>query len=64
MVCECIVLGHRVSKEGLEVEKAKISITENLVPPMNVNGVRNFLGHAGFYWRFIRYFSKMARPLF
>ena len=43
MVHEGIVLGHRVSKEGLEVYKAKILAIENLVPPMNVKGVRSFL---------------------
>ena len=49
MVREGIVLGHRVFKEGLEVDKAKISTIENLVPFMNVKGVRNFLGNACFY---------------
>ena len=49
MVCEGIVIGHRVSKEGLEVDKAKISTIENLAPPTNVKGVRSFLGYAGFY---------------
>ena len=49
MVKEGIVLGHRVSKNGLEVDKAKISVIEQLPPPINVKGVRSFLGHAGFY---------------
>ena len=63
MVCEGIVLGHHVSKEGLEVDKAKISTIENLSPPINVKGVRIFLGHMGFYRRFIKDFSKIVRPL-
>ena len=49
MVREGIVLCHWVSKEGIEVDKEKISVIENLVPSMNVKGVRSFLGHEGFY---------------
>ncbi|XP_060961611.1 uncharacterized protein LOC133031876 [Cannabis sativa] len=49
MVTEGIVLGHKISKAGIEVDKAKVSTIENLPPPVSVNGVRSFLGHAGFY---------------
>ena len=56
-------MGHRVSQEGLEVDRAKISSLEHLPPPMNVEGIRSFLGHASFYHRFIKDFSKIARPL-
>ena len=63
MVCEGIALRHRVSNEGLEVDKANISTIENLALLMNVKGVRIFLGHAGFYRRFIKDFSKIVRPL-
>ncbi|GJS02033.1 reverse transcriptase domain-containing protein [Tanacetum coccineum] len=63
MVKEGIVLGHKVSGAGLEVNKAKIDVSSKLPPPTNVKGIRNFLGHAGFYRRFIKDFSKITRPL-
>ena len=63
MVREGIVLGHRVSERGIEVDRAKIEVIEQLPPPTNVKGVRSFLGHAGFYRGFIKDFSRLARPL-
>ena len=63
MVCEGIVLGHLVSERGIEVDKATIEVIEKLPPPINVKGIRSFLGHAGFYRRFIASFSQIARPL-
>ena len=63
MVWEGIVLGHRVSERGIEVDRAKIEVIEQLPPPMNVKGVRSFLGHAGFYRRFIKDFSQISHPL-
>jgi hypothetical protein len=63
MVREGIVLGHKISEKGIEVDKAKIEVIEQLPPPTNVKGIRSFLGHAGFYRRFIENFSQIARPL-
>ncbi|GJS07144.1 reverse transcriptase domain-containing protein [Tanacetum coccineum] len=63
MVKEGIVLGHKVSSTGLEVDKAKIDVISKLPPPTNIKGVRSFLEHAGFYRRFIKDFLKIARPL-
>ena len=63
MVKEGIVLGHWISKRGIEVDKAKIETIEKLPPPSSVKGIRSFLGVAGFYRRFIKEFSKIAKPL-
>ncbi|GJR12723.1 reverse transcriptase domain-containing protein [Tanacetum coccineum] len=63
MVKEGIVLGHKVSSAGLEVDKAKIDVISKLPPLTNIKGIRSFLKHVGFYRRFIKDFSKIARPL-
>ena len=63
MVKEGIVLGHKISLAGLEVDQAKVSIIKSLLPPTTIKGIRSFIGHAGFYKRFINDFSKISRPL-
>ena len=63
MVNEGIVLGHKIHAVGLEVDQAKVSVIETLMPPTTAKGIRSFLGHAGFYRRFIKDFSKISRPL-
>ena len=63
MVREGIVLGHLVFEQGIEVDKAKIEAIEQLPPPVNIRGIRSFLGHAGFYHHFIKDFFHIVRPL-
>nr|GEU34263.1 reverse transcriptase domain-containing protein [Tanacetum cinerariifolium] len=60
---EGIVLGHKISKNGLEVDRAKVDVISKLPHPTTMKGVRSFLGHASFYQRFIQDFSKIARPM-
>jgi hypothetical protein len=57
MVQEGIVLGHKILEKGIEVDKAKIEVIEQLPPPTNVKGIHSFLGHAAIYHRFIQNFS-------
>jgi hypothetical protein len=63
MVRQGIVLGHVISERGIEVDKAKVETVEQLPPPTDVKSLRSFLGHAGFYRRFIKDFSKITKPL-
>ena len=63
MVTEGFVLGHKIFVAGLEVDQEKVVVIKSLMPPTIVKGIRNFLGHAGFYKRLIKDFSKISRPL-
>jgi hypothetical protein len=60
MVREGIVLRHLVFKQGIEIDRDKIKVIKL---PTNIRGICSFFGHAGFYRRFIKDFSHIARPL-
>ncbi|CAN6557259.1 unnamed protein product [Malus baccata var. baccata] len=63
IVKQGIVLGHIISEKGMEVDKSKIDLVRHLPSPTSIREVRSFLGHAGFYRRFIKDFSKVSQPL-
>ena len=58
MVNEGIVLGHKISEKGIEVDRAKVEAIEKMPYPRDVKGIRSILGHAGFYRRFIKIFLR------
>ena len=63
MANEGIVLGQKIFERGIEVDKSKLDAIEKMPCPNDIKGIRGFFGHAGFYRRFIKDFSKISRPL-
>jgi hypothetical protein len=63
IVNQGLVLGHIVSRKGIELDKAKVDLIQNLPPPTSIKEICCFLGHTSFYYRFIKDFSKITHPL-
>lgn len=63
MVKEGIVLGHKISIRGIEVDPTKVEVISKLLSPINAKEVWSFLGQAGFYRKFIQDFAKVVKPL-
>ena len=59
-----VFLIHLISDKGIQVDPANIEIISSLPSPKTQREVRDFLGHAGYYRRFIENFSRIATPLF
>ena len=64
LLTEGIVLGNHVSSQGITVDPANIEVIVNLPSPKNQKEVRSFLGHVGYYRRFIENFTKIVAPMF
>lgn len=64
LMTEGIVLGHLISSKGIQVDPKKVQIIQDLPIPLTQKYFQSFLGHAGYYRRFIQNFSKIASPLF
>ena len=62
MVREGIVLWHLVLSKGLEVDKTKVEVIQDLALPKSIRKLQSFFGHVGFYRRFIRDFAKVSKP--
>ncbi len=56
-------LGHIVSEDGVETDPQKIEAIKTWPSPRNLKELRSFLGFSGYYWRFIKYYAKIVKPL-
>jgi hypothetical protein len=60
---EVAFLRHVISTRGISVDPSKVKDVLNWMPPTNASEIRCFLGLAGYYRRFIKHFSKIAKPM-
>lgn len=56
-------LGFMVSKEGIQIEPERVEAIASWPRPRSIREVQVFLGFAGFYWRFIKGYSKITAAL-
>ena len=64
MVRQGKILGHIVSENGISTDEEKIRVIVELPRPLNAKGVQVFMGHCGYYRRFIYMYAEIARPLY
>jgi hypothetical protein len=62
-ISEVIFLGHIINQEGLVVDPKKVKAILDWKAPKDVRGIKSFIGMADYYRRFIKGFSKIARPM-
>jgi hypothetical protein len=60
---ELAFLGHVIYVGGVLVDPSKVKDVLNWMPPTNTSEIQSFLGLAGYYRRFIKDFSKIAKPM-
>lgn len=60
---EICYLGHILSSKGVSTDPEKVAAVLQWPTPSNVRELRGFLGLAGFYWKFVRHFAILAKPL-
>jgi hypothetical protein len=60
---EVAFLGHVISTVGVSVDPGKVKDVLNWMPPTSASEIQSFLGLAGYYRRFIKDFSKLAKPM-
>ena len=60
---EITFLGHKVSEEGMKPREEGLRSIAEMAPPWNYTKIRRFLGATGFFWRFIKNYARIARPL-
>jgi hypothetical protein len=62
-ISEVLFLGHIINRDGLAVDPKKVAAILEWKAPKDVRGIKSFIRMAGYYWRFIKGFSKIARPM-
>ena len=61
---ELTYLGHFISKNGIQTDSKKVEAIQKWPIPTNVTEVRSFLGSTNYYWRFIKKYAQVVKPLY
>ena len=60
---EVTYLGHVISRDGVKPDSKKVEAVRKFPRPKSAKNIKQFLGLAGYYRRFIPNFSTVAKPL-